>query len=125
MWRKVLCYLLILTIPVSTWASVSVASDCPHGSEELQNTVKVANDHDCHSTSAQDEQVLPSNTTPSNSCQCSSHIDCFSTLMNVTGIPADNKLIIINSTNQLLGHNTTLRLPITIASLFRPPITIS
>ena len=125
MWQKVLSYLLILAIPMSTWASVNTTSVCPHGSQDIQQKVEATSDHGCHSASVQEVQILPSNTTTTDSCQCSSHIDCFSTVLNVTGITTDNKLIILNNTNQLLVHRTTLRLPITVTSLFRPPISIS
>ncbi len=125
MWQKILSCLLILAIPMSTWASVNITSGCPHGENDMQQTAEVTNDHDCHSASVQEEHIMPSNTTTNSPCQCSSHIDCFSSVLNVTGITTDNKLIIPNNTNQLLGHRATLRLPITITSLFRPPISIS
>jgi len=125
MWQKILSFLLILAIPMSTWASVNITSSCPHDSNDMQQTTKVASDNDCHSASAEKNHAISSKTTTNSPCQCSSHIDCFSTALNVTGITTDNKLIIPNNTNQLLGHRNTLRLSITVTSLFRPPISIS
>mgnify|MGYP005991059735 CR=1 FL=1 len=124
LWQKILSVLLILAIPMSTWASVDITSGCPHGSDDMQQMVEVARDHGCHNASEQNEHAIPSNTTTNSPCQCSSHLDCFSSVLNVIGITTDNKLIIPNNTSSLLGYRATLRLPITITSLFRPPNSI-
>ena len=76
-------------------------------------------DHDCHNATTQEEQDAVSQSS-TETCQCSSHIDCFSSVLNVTGITTDNKFIIPNNTSQLLIHRTMLRLPINITSLFPP-----
>ena len=123
-WRKIFTYLLVLAIPVSTLAGFDTNAGCPHASQEMGQIAGQSTDGHCENTTNLKDNVVLAKTS-SNDCKCNNSLECANTGLNLTAIATSNKIITPDNLNQQTSYLSNIRLPITLSTLFRPPISNS
>jgi len=123
-WRKIVIYTLVLMMPISLWASVTMASHC-QTSNNTSHSMHAQMDHSQH-VQMQDHST-PQEIDNHNDCECgcNGEINCSvsgcsaAALMNVVGVDS------IHSTQTMYQSAATLTVPPDPNPLFRPPISLS
>ena len=123
-WRKIIIYTLILVMPISLWASVTMASHC-QTSDDTSHSMHAQMDHSQH-VQMQDHSA-PQDIDNHNDCECgcNGEINCSvsgcsaTVLLNAVGID------LLSSTQFVYQTVMTLAVPPDPHLLFRPPISLS
>jgi len=122
-WRKIVIFTMILALPISIWASVSMASHC-QSSDDTSHSMQM-NDGDMHAHMHDQISSQNSNNNSNCVCGCDGGQDCsvsgcsVSVLSNTTGI---NPLY---TSQSVYPSVKALAILVDSSCLFRPPISLS
>ena len=123
-WRLVLFYILMLAIPTSNFASVTMASHC-QTSDNTSDSMHAQMDHSQH-VQMQDHSA-PQDIDNHNDCECgcNGEINCSVSGCSAAALTNFVGTTSINSTQFKFQGVTTLAFPPDPNLLFRPPISLS
>ena len=119
-WRKIVIFTMILALPISMWASMSMASHC-------QNTDTSSHSMDGNGPMlAHDQMPSPDSNNQSDcDCECDDNLNCSVSGCSVTALINETTIDLRHSTHSVYQRIQSLSDPSEPDPLFRPPISLS
>ncbi len=122
--RKIITFTLILVMPISLWASVSVASHCKSSNDSL-HFKHMQIDGDMHKHMHNPMQSKDLNNNSNCECGCNGDQDCSVSGCNASVLSTTIEFDLAYLTQNIYQQAQALTKPSDPNLLFRPPISLS
>ena len=123
--KKIVIFTMMLALPVSMWASVTMASDCqsPHNTPNSQHMQMEGEDVHKH----MHDQIPSQNSNGHENCNCGcdSGLDCSVSGCSVSAVASTIGIHLQYTSQFLYASVKTLNILVDAGPLFRPPISLS
>lgn len=123
-WRKIVIFIMILAMPISSWASVLVSSHC-NAPDSTSDSTLAQMDHSQHMQKQDQTASQDANDHGDCECGCNGEINCSVSGCSATALSSSIEIDTINPTQSMLQTVVTLAVPQYPNLLFRPPISFS
>ncbi len=123
-WRKIVIFTLILVMPISLWASVSMTSHCP-SSDNTSHSMHMQMDNNSHKHKHDSMSSQDINVHSNCECGCDGDQDCSVAGCSASALSNSIAFELTYFTQTIFQQAQALIKPSEPNLLFRPPIALS